>query len=125
MLAVTAGCASRTPTAPGGPLSVQVVLAPGDSIQIQGTAVRLRFQGVTDDSRCPGDALCIWGGDAQVRIDVVPSRTPPATYDLHTATQQPVRHQDLTIDLVELAPYPFSSRRIAPNDYRATFRITR
>jgi hypothetical protein len=37
----------------------------------------------------------------------------------------PVRHDDLTIALVALAPYPFSGRTIAPRDYRATLRVTR
>jgi hypothetical protein len=38
---------------------------------------------------------------------------------------KPVTHEDLTIALVELAPYPFSSRPIQPGDYRATLRVTR
>jgi hypothetical protein len=38
---------------------------------------------------------------------------------------RPVVHEDLTIALLELSPYPFSSRPIAPGDYRATLRISR
>jgi hypothetical protein len=38
---------------------------------------------------------------------------------------QPARYGDLTIALVELAPYPFSSRTIEPDEYRATLRVTR
>jgi hypothetical protein len=44
---------------------------------------------------------------------------------VHTGDLKPVTHDDLTIHLVELAPYPFSSRTIAPNEYRATLRVTR
>ncbi len=32
---------------------------------------------------------------------------------------------DLAVALVELVPYPFSSRQTQPGDYRATLRVTR
>jgi hypothetical protein len=38
---------------------------------------------------------------------------------------RPVKHGDLTIELVQLSPYPFSSRTIQPDEYRATLRVTR
>lgn len=44
---------------------------------------------------------------------------------LHTGSLQPVRHDSLTITLVELSPYPFSSRTIQPGEYRATLQVTR
>ena len=38
----------------------------------------------------------------------------------------PVRHDDFTIDArASLSPYPFSATPIAPEDYRATLRVTR
>ena len=119
-----AGCSSA-PGAPTAPLNTAVVLAPGDVTDVSGAGVRIRFQGVFGDSRCPADALCIQGGDALVRIDVLPQSSSPSTYDLHTGTGQPVRHGDLTIALETLMPYPFSSQTIAPGDYRATLRVTR
>ena len=125
LLGTIAGCASA-PSAPTGPVSAELVLAPGDVKDVTGTSVRIRFQGVFGDSRCPADALCIQGGDALVRIDVLPQSSAAAsTYDLHTGTMQPVRHGDLTIALEMLLPYPFSSQTIAPGDYRATLRVTR
>ena len=53
--------------------------------------------------------------------------TRSATIDLmlHTGDMKPVTHEDLAIALVELTPYPFSSRPIQPGDYRATLRVTR
>jgi hypothetical protein len=36
-----------------------------------------------------------------------------------------VQHDGVTIALVQLTPYPFSSRTIAPGDYRATLKVTR
>jgi hypothetical protein len=118
-----AGCASKTPAAPTGPLDVQVVFGVGETVEVPGAAIRLRFQRVMGDSRCPADAFCIQLGDAVVRIDVL-SGVRQATYDLHTGNR-PVMHGDLTIALVQLDPYPFSNHPIGPGEYRATLRITR
>jgi hypothetical protein len=120
---VIASCAAKGPTGAPGPLDVQVVLAVGETAEVQGAA-RLRFQGVPADSRCPADAFCIQAGDATVRIEVL-SAAPAATYDLHTGNVGTVTHAELTIALVQLAPYPYSTRAIRPEEYRATLRITR
>jgi hypothetical protein len=121
-----AGCATDSPVSPGGPVNEKVVLAPGETASIAGAGVRVRFLGVTGDSRCPADALCIQGGDAVVRIEAAPAFGGSASpFELHTGTLQPVRYGDLTIALETLTPYPFSSRTIPPNQYRATLRITR
>lgn len=49
------------------------MLAPGQSVSVD-SALRRRFVAVIGDSRCRGDALCITGGDAIVRIDPFASR---------------------------------------------------
>jgi hypothetical protein len=121
-LSLVGACGSVT--GPSRPVLTQFVLAPGESSRIVGTTLQLRFQGVFGDSRCPADAICILGGDALVRIDVRENGRTTGTYDLHTGSMETVRHDDLTIILVELLPYPFSSRPIARDDYRATLRVT-
>ena len=125
-LLILGASACASPTAPGDPIDARIVLSPGQTSPIEGVSSSIRFQGVLGDSRCPGDAICIQGGDALVRIDVIPSFGAASTYDLHTGSMRPVRHQDLTIELVELQPYPFGSLPpIGPSDYRATLRVTR
>ena len=123
VLAVT-GCSEKSPVAPG-PVSRQVVLAPGQTATIQEAAIAVRFEGVSGDSRCPADAVCVWGGDALVQIEVIPAPGQRHSYGLHTGDMRPVVHDDLTIALVELSPYPFSARTISPAEYRATLRVTR
>ena len=123
LLAMTA-CSDESPATPS-PVSREVVLAPGQAVAVGEAGITLRFDGVSGDSRCPGDAICITGGDALVQIAVIPTRGGAQAYDLHTGDMRPVTHADLTITLVELAPYPFSSRPIQPADYRATLRVSR
>lgn len=117
-------CTSDTPATPG-PVDVRVVLAPGQMAVVSEAGIILRFEAVLGDSRCPADALCIQGGDAIVHIVVLSSVGASSSYDLHTGDMKPVRHRDLTIALENLSPYPFSSRTIAPGDYRATLHVTR
>jgi hypothetical protein len=123
LAALTAAC--MTSTTPTVPLNRDFTLAPGELIVVDETSLGIRFVGVYGDSRCPADALCIQGGDASVRIEVHPNRGEPSTHELHTGSMRPVTHDRHVIALVELAPYPFSSRTIKPEEYRATLRVTR
>jgi hypothetical protein len=125
LLSATA-CALSSPAGPTPGLNEAFTLAPEETASIRGTSLRLRFVNVSGDSRCPADAICIQGGDAIVHIRVL--RGPgDAEYRLHTgdASRGRVEHGDLKIELVELQPYPFSSRTIQPDEYRATLKVSR
>ena len=113
-----------SPSAPTVRIDSEFVLAPGQSAAVEEADVSIRFNGVDGDSRCPADAFCIQGGNARVRVEVTSPRS-RRDYELHTGDMRPVRHDDVTIHLVQLAPYPFSSRTIAPDEYRVTLRVTR
>jgi hypothetical protein len=93
-------------------------------MRVEGTSLTVRFNDVSGDSRCPADAICIQGGSADVRITAL-SDGSTRNYELRTGDMRPVQHDDLTISLVQLAPYPFSSRKILPEDYRVTLKVTR
>jgi hypothetical protein len=120
-LALT-GCASST-LAPTGPFTRELTVAPGSSTSVV-EGVSVVFRGVAGDSRCPGDAICIQGGDAVVQLQISAGGG-QSDVDLHTGSLQPVTARALTLELLELTPYPFSSRPIAPADYRAKIRISR
>jgi hypothetical protein len=122
-LALVTAC-DESFTGPTYPLDSRFTLAPGETAGIERAGIRVQFHAVEGDSRCPADVVCIQGGDALVRISVL-SSDGQRDYELHTGDMQPVRHDELTIALEELAPYPFSSRTIEPDDYRATLRVTR
>ncbi len=114
------------PTGPTVRLDTAFVLTVGETATLQGrsVSVRIRFGGVTGDSRCPIDVFCVTGGDAIVEIAVRSRSGPEIRYDLHTGDLRPVQHRTLTITLVQLAPDPFSTQTIPPEAYRATLRVT-
>jgi hypothetical protein len=115
------GCATGL-----GPLSSfnrEATVAVGKTVPIV-EGVNVRFVGVTGDSRCPADAMCIQGGDAVVKLQVMVDGD-PREVDLHTGNMKPVTAATVTVELLQLVPYPFSSRPIEPGDYQATIRVTR
>jgi hypothetical protein len=124
LVALTA--CDHTMTGPTVPLNSEFVLAPGSAATIDQASVSVRFNDVNRDSRCPGDATCLQAhaGDAIVRVTATSDRG-TRDYELHTGSPASVQHDDLTISLVQLSPYPFGSRAIAPGEYRATLRVTR
>ena len=126
LFAVTA-CSAESPIGPTVPLDEQFTLAPGALAAIDSTSLRVQFREVTGDSRCPADAVCIQGGDAIVHIRAAAENAAVASYELHTgdSSRASAIHGGFRIELVMLEPYPFSSRPVEPEDYRATLRVTR
>ena len=123
---VTALACDESQTGPTVALDREFELAPGGSAVIDEASLTVRFNNVSSDSRCPGDVVCVQAGNAVVRIAVI-SGGQTREYELHTTpSRQSVRDGEVTITLVELQPYPFTSRPpILPEDYRATLKATR
>jgi hypothetical protein len=118
-------CDEANPAGPSVGLDQQFTLAPGESASIQRTSLRIAFLQVSGDSRCPADVLCIQGGDAIVHVRATGMTA--GDYELHTGDQARAvaTHAGFHIGLLQLQPYPFSSRPIQPAEYRATFTVTR
>ena len=122
-LLCVAGC-DESVTGPSIPLNSEFELQPGQSALVDSASMTVRFNNVSNDSRCPGDAICILGGDAIVNV-TAQSQNSTRDYELHTGDMRPVQHDGRTIALLQLTPYPFSARPIQAQDYRATLRVTR
>jgi hypothetical protein len=117
---VPAACSS--PIEPSEPTAV--TLAPGQTTQVGGLAVK--FVGVTIDTRCPADVMCIQMGDAFVALETI-SGVGHRAFELQllNPTKRATTQGSYSIELTELNPYPFLSRPISPSDYRVTLTITR
>lgn len=122
LVAATMAACSSSPTAPTGPTAV--TLAPGQSTQVGALAVK--FIGVTIDTRCPADAMCIQVGDAYVSLETVMLGGHRAfELQLLNPTKRSTTHGNYSIELVEVSPYPLASRPPSPADYRVTLRVAR
>ena len=123
-LLTLAGCAS-SPTASSVPAGSDVLLRPGESVTVEGTAFAVRFDAVANDSRCPADAVCVTLGDAQAVFTVTERGRPSVPLTLHTEPGEGQRAAvgALTLTLTHLDPYPYTGRPVSPADYRASLRL--
>jgi hypothetical protein len=125
-----AACASGGGTAPTSPtpaVDEEFVLAPGQAAVVKDTNLRLTFDQVKDDSRCPTDVTCIWEGDATVVLRV--KAADEVIRELHTQGDPPRSRKapagDYVVTLVRLDPAPRSTATVEQSAYRATLRVGR
>jgi len=123
LVAVLGAAACSSPSSPTVtvPLGEEFTLKPGEIAQMQSTDLGVTFLGVSNDSRCPGDAVCIQAGDAVVVLQV---GTAGVELKSNSAPEKVVGIYRVRVTRVE--PYPFSSLPpIAAPDYRASLVVQR
>jgi hypothetical protein len=87
--------------------------------------VRIRFDTVRSDSRCPMDVFCVRAGEAVIAITLSLPGEAAVGRELETVPpRSQVTHSRFTVTLSELQPYPRSDRPTQPNDYIATFVVS-
>ena len=116
---LAAGC--RSPTAPDAEAGKPFDLKVGSTATLS-DGLRLKFDRVSADSRCPSDAQCVRAGEAIIAVSLVTSNGSPETREMRTdASGSQIAYANHTIRLAALAPYPKSTEQIRPQDYVATF----
>src|SRR4029453_12716895 len=115
-LLLLAACDGTT-TGPSVAIGSEFQLRPSESVSVENTDAELRFDLVTSDSRCPADAICVWQGDATAVFSVRLSGGSSSSLTLHTTgADRRASASGLTLTLVRLDPYPYSSRPISAAD---------
>ena len=91
--------------------------------EVTGTPLRLRFEEVLEDSRCPADVVCVWAGNARIRL-LVEAATEPGALLLNTGLEPRSAPADgYVVHLEAVQPATHSARTIQPGDYVITLRI--
>jgi hypothetical protein len=106
------------------PLDAAFSLRVNQSAEISGTRLRVRFEDVRDDSRCPTDVVCVWGGNARARLAIdVDGELEPL--ELNTGLEpRSARVDGFTVVLEALQPEARTAVEISPEDYVVTLRVT-
>lgn len=122
VLAVSIGACSGSPTQPDRvQLDQPFELGVGDTAVVS-DGLRIRFDAVRSDSRCPMDALCVRAGEALVGVTLSMPGQAPAGRDLETVpARSQTTYSRFTVALSQLQPYPRSDRDIQAREYVATF----
>ena len=100
-------------------------LAIGQRVELSDTALDIVFKGVTDDSRCPANARCVWQGEVTVDIELIGGDGS----HLMTMTQ-PGLFYDFSREsyagyeiLFKVLPYPETERQIKDEEYRLVMKV--
>jgi hypothetical protein len=87
--------------------------------------LKLRFEGVGADSRCPVDAICVWAGDGEVFLQISTDNF-SQRYTVHTGLEP----REIVIDnylfqLINLFPARRVGRQIEPKEYNIEIKVTK
>ena len=105
-------------------------LGAGYTAVIGQDVLRVRFDEVAADSRCPRLVVCVQAGDVQLALTVASTGQRPTTYVLGGATDSEGRlfetaeivHDGFTVRLLQVAPYPeHPDTPLTADAYVATF----
>lgn len=125
-LVLALACARSSPPTTVVAVDQDVVLAPGQLVEVANSRVRLTFERVSNDSRCPSDVVCVWAGNATAHIRVTNNGDLPREFALNSTTApREATFDGFVAKFVSLAPAPVSTTSIDPKDYRLTIRLER
>jgi len=106
------------------PASREIVLEYGDDIRLEGSALRLSFGEVLEDSRCPLDVVCVWEGNGKVVIGIAAGMGPTHSLALNTSLEpQSVVWSEIRVTLLELSPAPYAGVTIPREDYAVKLKL--
>lgn len=130
---VAAGCRTA-PAAPPDPVQARLgevfTLSGGQQAEIADEGLRVTFDQVLADSRCPSQVDCAWTGEARIAVLVQQGTTPPETVEFNTnpapgQTNKVGTVGPYTVELTSLDPYPETPADIPFPDYRAALLVTK
>ena len=123
----SAGGRLNSPSEPQVALGEEFALHPGQTASLAAGALTVRLDSVSNDSRCPRGANCIWEGDALVAVSAHRGNAATHRHELHTSGRyaREVSEGPYRIELVKLDPLPAEGTTVDPKDYLATLKVAR
>ena len=106
----------------------EIVLAVGEDVRIVGTPLWVTISAVENDSRCPLEAVCVWQGDAEVRLELAVWDGPGASHTLHwnsSVGSDRATEAGWIVTLVAVEPVARAEVTIEQDEYRVRLRVER
>jgi hypothetical protein len=122
---IGAAC-GETPTEPTAvPLDRLFDLRVGESAIVP-DGLKVTFDRVVSDSRCPIDAICVSAGEAVLALTLSLGFSAPVEREVRADSASPeISHLAYRIKVHALMPYPRSDKKTPSDQFVATFRVTR
>jgi hypothetical protein len=106
-------------------LGHEFILGVGQTAEVIGESLTVKFVEVTADSRCPNGAQCIWAGEATCRMEITLNGVTSEnvfTISGGISSNAEAFFDKYTFDFT-LEPYPEVDEDITPSDYRLIMTI--
>jgi hypothetical protein len=98
----------------------------GQTVSVQDTPLKVSFQSVAKDSRCPEDVTCVWAGNATVVLKISEGGRPATTINLNSGLNpKHISYQGYDIKLADVKPRRNTHRQISQSDYVITLTVTK
>ena len=108
-------------------LDSEFLLQFNQSLELKSENMKITFLNVTSDSRCPSDVTCVWQGKADIDVNLQKDDQ-NITVSLPIggdSNQKKAVFNQYLIQLVDLSPYPVSTKNIQYDEYAAKINITK
>ncbi len=129
MVVAALGCAGTGVAALDQPsssltsLPTEITLRYGEERLID-DLLRVSFNQVLEDSRCPGDVTCVWAGNARVQIGISMGMGPTFPLELNSNLEpSTVDWNGVRVTLLGVMPEPRSTEKIPPEAYSVRLRL--
>jgi hypothetical protein len=104
-------------------LPTEITLQYGEERRVDGV-LRLSFTQVLEDSRCAVDVICVWAGNAKIRIGISMGMGPTFPLELNSMLEpRTVDWNGVRVTLLEVTPEPRSTETIPPEAYAVRLRL--
>jgi hypothetical protein len=108
------------------PATTEVTVGYGQEIEVPNSTLRLRFNRVVEDSRCPVNALilCVWEGNAVVEIGIAEGTRDLFPLQLNsTLNPRAAQWDGVIVTLEEVLPVPLDVEPIPPEQYSVRVKL--
>jgi hypothetical protein len=127
VIVLTASGCGRAPTDVQARLNEEFSLSMGQRALITGENLGIRFEEVTEDSRCPRGVTCIWAGRVTCMVEIT-----HAGSSYRMALIEPGLSDEYTRESYEgyelafhVTPYPEEGKKILPDEYRLLLTVSK
>jgi hypothetical protein len=120
-----AACSGGTAGEIKATLNEELRLPVGETAAIVGEGLEIKFEEVTNDSRCAQGVTCIWAGEAKCRTALTLNKTiTPLVLTVSGSSLSQAVFEGYTLNF-NLDPYPKAGQTIDINSYVLVMKITK
>lgn len=106
--------------------SQKILLRSNQEKNILGSKLMIKFVSVVEDSRCPPGQVCVWAGNAKVKIQIRKKGSQAREFEVNSTLEpQTIRYKGYQIKLESLSPRPGENVKAIAAKNTAVFLVTK